>query len=424
MTEQPAGRRADFWLYFGGQLISTLGSAFTMFALPLLVYKLTGSPTDLALTMAATMLPYLLFGLAFGAIADRVDRRRMMISVDLARAAVIAVLPVLYLAGSLDVAWVYLVAFVQASLGILFDSGEFAAIPSLVPQTDLVTANGRLMAAGSAGQVAGPVVAGALVSFLAPATLLFFDAGTFVASALSLALIRRSFNAADDGAAGSDSDSDSDSDSNHVSVVRRLARDVREGLGYVWRHPVLRSISIMMALINFFAATTLAQLAFFTKTALHASDSQVGWMFAAGAAGVVVVGSIAGALRRRLSFPVVALGALIVSGLALVGMGLTHSYPVAVVLWAVSSGFAMLLNINTAALRQAIVPNRLLGRVMSVASVLAWSAIPAGALCGAAVMQATDVSVVYAGIGAIDALIAATFWLSPIRYGDRYLTDP
>jgi len=69
------------------------------------------------------------------------------------------------------------------------------------------------------------------------------------------------------------------------------------------------------------------------------------------------------------------------------------------------------------------VPNRLLGRVMSVASVLAWSAIPAGALAGAAVMQATDVSVVYAAIGAIDALIAAMFWLSPIRYGDRYLAE-
>jgi len=406
--------RADFWLYFGGQLISTIGSAFTMFALPLLVYKLTGSPTDLALTMAANMLPYLLFGLAFGAIADRVDRRQMMISVDLARAAVIAVLPVLYLAGELDVVWVYVVAFAQASLGILFDSGEFAAIPSLVPKADLVTANGRIMAASSAGQVTGPVIAGALVSFLAPASLLFFDAGTFVASALSLALIRRSFNQPDDEAA---------SGVEEGSVVRRLALDVREGLGYVWRHPVLRSISIMMALINFFAATTLAQIAFFSKTALHASDSQVGWMFAAGAAGVVIVGSMAGRLRRRLSFPVVALGALIVSGLALVGMGMTHTYAVALVLWAVSSGFAMLLNINTAALRQAIVPNGLLGRVMSVASVLAWSAIPAGALAGAAVMQATDVSVVYAAIGAIDALIAATFWLSPIRHGDRYLSE-
>jgi MFS family permease len=416
VTDPAAPRRADFWLYFGGQVISTVGSAFTMFALPLLVYKLTGSPTDLALTMAANMLPYLFFGLAFGAIADRVDRRRMMIWVDVSRAAVIAVLPLLYLAGSLDVTWVYLVAFVQASLGILFDSGEFAAIPSLVPRSDLVTANGRIMAATSAGQVAGPVLAGALVSFLAPASLLFVDAATFAVSALTLVLIRRSFNAADE-------PDDDTPPVDGASVVRRLARDVREGLGYVWRHPVLRSISIMMALINFFAATTLAQLAFFTKTALHASDSQVGWMFAAGAAGVVVVGSIAGPLRRRLSFPVVALGALIVSGLALVGMGLTHSYPVAIVLWAISSGFAMLLNINTAALRQAIVPNRLLGRVMSVASVLAWSAIPAGALAGAAVMQATDVSVVYAAIGAIDAVIAATFWLSPIRHGEQYLAN-
>lgn len=412
MTEP---RRADFWLYFGGQLISTIGSAFTYFALPLLVYKLSGSPTDLALTMAANLLPYLFFGLVFGAVADRVDRRRMMITVDLARAAVIAVLPLLYVADALDVRWVYVVAFVQASLGILFDTGEFAAIPSLVPRSDLVTANGRIVAATSAGQVAGPVLAGALVAFVAPASLLVVDAATFVLSALTLALIRRSFNAADDDA--------EDATAGPDSVVRRLARDVREGLAYVWRNPVLRAISAMMALINFFAATTLAQLAFFAKTALHASDSQVGWLFAAGAAGVVLVGSIAGRLRRRLSFPVVALGGLVLSGLALVGMGLTHSYPAAAVLWAVSSGFAMLLNINTSSLRQAIVPNRLLGRVMSVASVLAWSAIPAGALVGAAVLKVTDVSTVYAAIGAINALIAAAFWFSPIRYGDRYLAE-
>jgi hypothetical protein len=149
----------------------------------------------------------------------------------------------------------------------------------------------------------------------------------------------------------------------------------------------------------------------------------VGWLFAAGAAGVVVMGSVAGRLRRRLSFPIVALGGLVVSGLALVGMGLTHSYPLAALLWAVSGGFGMLLNINTGSLRQAIVPNRLLGRVMSVASVLAWSAIPADALTGAAVMAATNVSAVYAGIGAIDALIAAAFWLSPIRHADRYLAQ-
>ena len=83
----------DFWLYFSGQLVSQVGSSFTLFALPLLVFKLTGSATDLALTTAAKFVPYLLFGLVLGAFVDRLDRRRMMLLTDVARAAVIAVLP-------------------------------------------------------------------------------------------------------------------------------------------------------------------------------------------------------------------------------------------------------------------------------------------------------------------------------------------
>src|SRR5258708_1069793 len=122
----------DFWLYFGGQMISQLGSSFTAFALPLLVFRLTHSATNLALTMAANFLPYLLFGLVLGAVVDRVNRKRMMVWVDLARGAVIVILPCLYLAGSLRIGWIYAVAFVQATLGILFEAGEFAAIPSLV----------------------------------------------------------------------------------------------------------------------------------------------------------------------------------------------------------------------------------------------------------------------------------------------------
>jgi MFS family permease len=140
----------DFWLYFSGQLISQVGSSFTLFALPLLVFKITHSATNLALTTASEFVPYLLFGLVLGALADRVDRKRMMLLTDVGRGLVIVVLPVLALSGTLQVADIYAVAFVQSTLGILFTCGEFAAIPSLVGRDDLVAANGRIMATNSA----------------------------------------------------------------------------------------------------------------------------------------------------------------------------------------------------------------------------------------------------------------------------------
>jgi MFS family permease len=415
----PPGRRRgaggglgrDFWLYFSGQAVSQLGSSFTIFALPLLVFRLTHSATNLAFTTVATFVPYLLFGLVLGAVVDRVDRRRMMLRTDLARAGVMAALPVLSLLGILAVWQIYVVTFIESTLTILFTCGEFAAIPALVGEEGLVTANARIMATNNVGPILGPALAGALVAFVPVAQLLFFDAGSFVVSACCLAAIRRSFNA---GAAPL---------ARAGSLVRSLMADVREGLGYVWRHPVLRSISLLMALINFVYATASAELVLFAKRELHASNSEVGFLFACGAAGVVLVSLAAGPIRRRLTFAVTALGALVVSGLALTAMALVRSYPAALVLWGASQGFGLLLNINTGALRQAIVPPRLFGRVVSVAQVLAWSAIPIGSIVGAVAINATSVVTVYAAIGLLAAVIALGFGLSPVAEGDRYLAE-
>ena len=375
----PAGGRArlgrDFWFYFSGQAVSQLGGSFTTFALPLLVFKLTHSATNLALTTVAEFVPYLLFGLLLGAVVDRFDRKRLMLGSDIAQALVIAVIPVLAIGGSLRVADIYAVTFVQSTLGIIFNCGEFAAIPSLVGEQELVTANARIMATNNAGQILGPGLAGALVAFVPVADLLFVDAGSFLVSSGCLALIRRSFNAATPARRPAG------------SAIRALLADVREGLAYVWSNPVLRSISIMMALINLVATTADSQLVLFARRALHATNSEIGFLYAAGAAGIVAVSLVAGPIRRRVSFAVTALGALVLAGLTMTAMALAGSYAAALVLWAASSGFGMLLNINTVALRQAIVPPRLYGRVVSVAQVLAWSAIPLGSLAGAAAIN-------------------------------------
>jgi MFS family permease len=411
----PAGGRArlgrDFWFYFSGQAVSQLGGSFTIFALPLLVFKLTHSATNLALTTVAEFVPYLLFGL-LGAVVDRFDRKRLMLGSDIAQALVIAVIPVLAIAGVLRVADIYAVTFVQSTLGIIFDCGEFAAIPSLVGEQELVTANARIMATNNAGQILGPGLAGALVAFVPVADLLFVDAGSFLLSAGCLALIRGSFNAATP--AGRPAG----------APIRALLADVREGLAYVWSNPVLRSISIMMALINLVATTADSQLVLFARRALHATNSEIGFLYAAGAVGVVVVSLVAAPIRRRFSFAVTALGALVLTGLTMTAMALAGSYPAALVLWAASSGFGMLLNINTIALRQAIVPPQFYGRVVSVAQVLAWSAIPLGSLAGAAAINLSgSVTGVYAVIGGLIAAIALAFAFSPVAHGDRYLAE-
>ncbi|HEU0303077.1 MAG TPA: MFS transporter [Gaiellaceae bacterium] len=396
--------RLDFWKFFTGQTLSNLGSSFTGFALPLLVYTLTGSAVNLAIATAAYFVPYLLFGLLIGAWVDRVDRKRMMILADLGRGALIASIPVLSYADALSVSWIYAGTFLTACLTIAFDAGEFAAVPSLVGKDDLVTANGRIMASYQAAQIAGPLLAGLLIAVVSIEELFLVDAASFVVSAASLASIRRSFNP------------------EQPPERKHILRDVSEGLRYVLRHPVLRNISLMMAMINFVASTLWAQLVLFGKVELDATDSQVGFLFAAGSAGVVVFGLSAGWIRRRIRFSVAALGAMMLEGVLVIVFSAVPWYVPALILWAAIQGLGLFFNINTTSLRQQIVPSHMLGRVVSIAGVLAWSAIPAGTLLGGWVVEETgDVALVYGAIGVLVVAIASAFWFTALGHAEDYL---
>jgi MFS family permease len=399
----------DFVKFWVGQTISNLGSSFTQWAVPLLVFQLTHSALNLGVAMAATFLPYLFFGLLIGAWMDRVDRKRAMILLDSINAVVILSIPVVAQFGHLDVWLIYGVTFVQSTVFIAFSAGEFAAIPSLVSTDDLVAANGRIQATFSAAQVAGPLLAGVLISFLPLVWVMAFDAGSFAVSALSLALIRGSFNVAGD----------------EPKEATTILHDVREGLRYVLSHPVLRNISAMMALINFVNVIVLAELVLFATERLHASRFQIGLLFSAGSAGVVVTGLLAGRLRKRFSFTTLALSSLMVMGACIVVFAGMRWYWAALPIWAAASGLGILFNINTGSLRQAIVPNQLLARVMSIASVLAWSAIPAGALVGGWVVSATgNVAAVYGVVGILIICIAAFFrFFTALGDAQRYVDE-
>jgi predicted MFS family arabinose efflux permease len=401
---------ADFWKFWAGQTISNLGSSFTQWAIPLLVYELTHSAVKLGVAMAATFLPYLLFGLVIGAWMDRVDRKRAMIALDSLNALVILSIPLVATYGHLDVWWIYGVTFIQSTVFIAFSAGEFAAIPSLVGKDDLVTANGRIQATFSAAQVAGPLLAGLLVTLMPIQWVMAFDAASFAISAVTLSLIRTSFNVVE---------------GDKPKEVTTIFHDVAEGLRYVIAHPVLRNISIMMALINFVNATTYAQLVLFAKTRLGATTAQVGVLFAAGSAGVVVTGLLAGRLRKRFSFTALAMTSLMLMGAITVVFAGMRWFWIAVPLWAASSGLGILFNINTGSLRQAIVPNHLLSRILTIAGVLAWSAIPAGALVGGYVVNATgNVGLVYGVIGVIIICIAAFFrTFTALGDAERYVEE-
>ncbi len=400
-------RRADFWKFWAGQTISNFGSSITIFALPLLVFHLTGSALDLAIVSAVTFLPYPLFGLLIGAWVDRMNRKRLMIVADVLRAVVLGSIPLLSVMGELSVAWIYVTAFVMATLTACFDSAQFAAVPSLVDHECLVTANGRIQASYAAAAVSGPLLAGLLVVVMPIEMLLLLDACSFLISACLLGLIRRSFN--------------------HAAGRPQIGifQDIAEGLRYVTGHPVLRNILLLAVLSNFLGSTTYAQLVFFAKQQLRATDTETGLLYAAGSAGVVVLSLAAGRLRNHLSLGQVAVGAQVLSGVCTLGMALSGQYVVALLLWALISGLEVLFTINTGSLRQTIVPNHMLGRVISVAIVPALSAIPVGAFLGGLAIEWThNVALVFGVVGVLRFLVPLAFGFTALGRAERYLSHP
>ncbi len=409
--------RGDFWKFWAGQTISNLGNSFSLFLFPLLIFTLTGSAINLAVMSAVAFLPFPLFGLIIGAWVDRVDRKRLMIAADTLQMLLMFSLPVLGSLNRLPVWWVYVVAFLSSTLAIAFDAAQFAAIPCLVETDNLVSANGRIQASYAAATIVGPILAGVLLGTFSTASLFLVDAFSFLVSVCSLLLIRTSFNVPGEEDPKMNTDED-------ASLPPGLGRAIVEGLRYVWDHPVLRAISLMMALVNFIGSTVLAQLVFFAKQQFGATDTQVGWIFAAGSVGTIVLSLSAGFLRKRWPFSVIVLGSLALYGLTIFALALDRLYWVGMVLWAIVAGLSILFNISVGSLRQAIVPNHMLGRVMTVASVLALSAIPVGTLLGGFVIALLkNVAPVYAAIGLLILLVAGAFFFTALGRADSYLPD-
>src|SRR5215471_13209161 len=232
MLAVPGRRASDFWIFWTGQVISQIGSTLTATALPLLVFKLSGSALDLGLASAATWVPYVLFGLFIGAWVDRVNRKRLMIGLDISRAVILAVLPALALLGHLPIWWIYLVTFINSTLTVGFQSATTAAIPSMVSQDDLMKANGRIQASAPFATIIGPFLAALLLAVASLQVVLWCDALTFVVSAISLALIKTSFNAV----------------AGEARPKSSLRRDIMEGLRYVLAQPLVRTMALFSLL--------------------------------------------------------------------------------------------------------------------------------------------------------------------------------
>lgn len=324
-----------------------------------------------------------------------------MVVADVVRGITICVIPALSAVGHLSLLSIYAVVFTQGCMEVVFLSGQFAAVVALVEKDHLVPANSLVSASYSGASLVGASLAGLMFSVLPIADALYVDSFSFLVSALSLALVRRSFNAVAPTGLRLGS---------LRALTRTLSADTKSGLAYVLHSAVLRNISLQVMLVNLLGSAATAELALFATQRLHANNSQVGYLFASSSLGVVALSFLSGPLNRRLSLSSVVVLALLLYGGGIAAFGLLSTYAVALGVWGIVGGGTVIFNVSCTALRQRVVPDELMGRVWGVALTGAWCAIPIGALGGGVVISVThDPRILYATVGIAIVLVALVF---------------
>jgi MFS family permease len=299
---QSLWRHHDFNKLWLGQGISSIGSQVTLLALPLTaVLYLHASTLQVGLLSAAGRLAYSGPGLLFGVMADRMRKRPLMIAADMGRTAVIALIPVLAWTKSLSMPVMYAVALTQGLLTVLFDVAYRSYLPGLVGKGALLAGNSRLQGTDSVAQVTGPGLSGTLMELLGPPFALLVDAGSFVVSWASLLSIRAPEPRAErKPAAGGQ------------GGIRAVLSEVRAGLSFIYRRPVLRAVTGSAGVFNFFSQIQITLFLVYAPRVKHISAGGVGLIFVC-----LGLGGIVGAITVRRLITRFGYGPMLLTGLAL-----------------------------------------------------------------------------------------------------------
>jgi MFS family permease len=383
--EEPGRLGLPYWQLWSASSLSNLADGLVKIALPLVAVTLTDSPGLVAGMTLAVTLPWLLFALPAGALADRVDRRVAMVIANVVRAAGVAVLAVALVLGlesSPAAIWaLYAVALLLGTAETIYDTCAQSILPQVVARDQLPRANGRLLAAElTANEFVGPplggllVAAGVAAAFATPAALWAAAVGT-------LLLLRGSFAVP------------------RTEEPTTVRSDVAEGLRYLWRHRLLRTLAGMTGLFNFATNATFAVFVLYAigpDSPMGLTEVTYGLLFATIAAGNLVGALLADPIIRRLGRSrSLFLG--ILGGVGTVGIAAVTTIPLVIATAFLIGGLTNALwNVVAVSLRQRITPDRILGRINSSYRLVAWGTRPLGAAAGGLLGELLGLRAVFA----------------------------
>ena len=361
-------RDGNFLTMWSGQALAQLGSQIAELAIPTLaVILLNASELEVGFLNASAVAAFLLVGLPAGAWVDRMRKRHVMIVADGVRALALAMLPLLWFLGTLEMWHMFVVAAVVGIANVFFDVSYQSLVPSLVPAQQIAEANGKLESTAQVAGIAGPAVGGWLVGVLTAPFAILATVATYVVSLVALAFTR-------------------DTERREPRTEKTSLRsDIGEGLRWVFGNRYLRRIVATTAVSNFFSTLSFTLLPIFILRELGLSVANMGLIFSlaavGGLLGAMAVKFVVARLGEAPAIPISAIGfsatALILPVAAVVP---ALAFPLLIVHGFISSFTVLVYNITQVTFRQRITPRRLLGRMNASIRFVVWGVMPLSAL--------------------------------------------
>ena len=383
---------SSYWKLWSATAISNLGDGVSMVAYPWLASAVTRSPILIAAAGFASRLPWLVFTLHAGVLTDRFDRRKLIVAMDFMRGILTVfvglvvyfnkdsfpALDQLTSITNLETNWpiyftLLITAFLFGLAEVLRDNSAQTLMPSVVDKENLEKANGRMWSAESlTNSFIGPPL-GSLLIGMAIFIPFFFDATSFFFAVALIASLKGTFRPV--------------SDEKPREKINFKA-EIKEGYVWLWAHPLLRPMAIILGSMNGIGTMVGAVYILFAQEVLHTSVFTFAILGTAGAVGGTIGGILAPKVSAKIgSGPSLSL-ALAAAPLGALVIGVTSSWQIVWVVTVVESFVAILWNTITVSLRQSIIPTHLLGRVNSVYRFFAWGSIPIGMFVGGGLVSA------------------------------------
>ncbi|TMU87578.1 MFS transporter [Bacillus sp. BHET2] len=355
----PLKQNYSVFRFMGGNMISFFGDQIYLIAIPLMVLSMTGSPVSMGIVAGLERLPIMLQPFT-GILSDRFNRKQLLLICDLGRGMTVGAIGVLFLLGGLHMWMLYVGAFCIGVQSQIYNTSQFASIPSMVRREDLQAVNSLNSGIFNLALFLAPGVGGLIISFFNPGYALLVNSLSFFLSFLAILSIRSK-------------------KAEKVSSPFSFWRDIQEGFQFVLKTKPILFTNLAMIMSVFGTTLLLTLMVFHLQDSMNLSATSIGWLLSMGGVGAIAGAFMVTFFRKRFSYRRILFTSSVFGGMSIFFFGNAESYFWLIIMNAIGTYAAAMMSPCIITIRQTLTPDHLLGRVQATSRFMTWILMPLAA---------------------------------------------